>query len=199
LANLIGVRGTPAFFINGVFLSGAQPVDAFRAIIDEQVAAGKKAIAGGTVPARVYALLVGAKLPKARGSTRCIAIAIAAGGRHDDGLESTHRRLACAREKHGSSSPWSCFRISNAHFAFVRRRPSKPLAREYGDKLRIVYKSNPLAFHTRAEAAAHFALEARAQKGDVAFWKAHEIALRRQCETRRQRLANHGRSRWASM
>jgi len=31
----IGVRGTPAFFINGKFLSGAQPVDRFKALIDE--------------------------------------------------------------------------------------------------------------------------------------------------------------------
>lgn len=32
-----GVRGTPAFFINGRFLSGAQPFAAFQAIIDEEL------------------------------------------------------------------------------------------------------------------------------------------------------------------
>ncbi len=32
-----GVSGTPAFFINGRFLSGAQPFDAFKAIIDEEL------------------------------------------------------------------------------------------------------------------------------------------------------------------
>jgi protein-disulfide isomerase len=32
-----GVTGTPAFFINGRFLSGAQPFDAFKAIIDEEL------------------------------------------------------------------------------------------------------------------------------------------------------------------
>ncbi len=35
---LAGVSGTPAFFINGRFLSGAQPFDAFAAIIDEELA-----------------------------------------------------------------------------------------------------------------------------------------------------------------
>jgi protein-disulfide isomerase len=39
----IGVNGTPAFFINGRGLSGAQPFEAFKQIIDDELAnAGKK-------------------------------------------------------------------------------------------------------------------------------------------------------------
>jgi protein-disulfide isomerase len=39
----VGVNGTPAFFINGRMLSGAQPFEAFKVIIDEEVAkAGSK-------------------------------------------------------------------------------------------------------------------------------------------------------------
>ncbi|MBM3770104.1 MAG: thioredoxin [Acidimicrobiia bacterium] len=37
--NKVGVNGTPAFFINGRILSGAQPFDAFKRIIDEELAA----------------------------------------------------------------------------------------------------------------------------------------------------------------
>jgi len=33
-----GVTGTPAFFINGRFLSGAQPFDSFKTMIDEELA-----------------------------------------------------------------------------------------------------------------------------------------------------------------
>jgi predicted DsbA family dithiol-disulfide isomerase len=33
----VGARGTPAFFINGRFLSGAQPIDRFKAVIDEEI------------------------------------------------------------------------------------------------------------------------------------------------------------------
>ena len=36
-AQKLGVTGTPAFFINGRFLSGAQPFDAFKRIIDEEL------------------------------------------------------------------------------------------------------------------------------------------------------------------
>jgi protein-disulfide isomerase len=32
-----GVSGTPAFFINGRFVSGAQPLEAFKAVIDEEL------------------------------------------------------------------------------------------------------------------------------------------------------------------
>lgn len=33
----VGVRGTPAFFVNGEMVSGAQPVDAFARIIDRHL------------------------------------------------------------------------------------------------------------------------------------------------------------------
>ena len=33
----LGVTGTPAFFINGRFLSGAQPFEAFQAIIKDEI------------------------------------------------------------------------------------------------------------------------------------------------------------------
>jgi len=33
----VGVTGTPAFMINGRFLSGAQPFEAFKTIIDEEL------------------------------------------------------------------------------------------------------------------------------------------------------------------
>jgi protein-disulfide isomerase len=50
----LGARGTPAFFINGRFLSGAQPVENFKKVIDEEVAKADKLIAAGTPKAKVY-------------------------------------------------------------------------------------------------------------------------------------------------
>jgi protein-disulfide isomerase len=41
MANQFGARGTPAFFINGRFLSGAQPFDNFKSIIDEELQKAK--------------------------------------------------------------------------------------------------------------------------------------------------------------
>ncbi len=39
-ANSLGVTGTPAFFINGRFLSGAKPFEAFKEVIDEELGSG---------------------------------------------------------------------------------------------------------------------------------------------------------------
>ena len=33
----VGVGGTPAFFVNGRFLSGARPIEQFKALIDEEL------------------------------------------------------------------------------------------------------------------------------------------------------------------
>jgi len=37
--NKVGVNGTPAFFINGRMLSGAQPFEKFKEVIDAELAA----------------------------------------------------------------------------------------------------------------------------------------------------------------
>lgn len=40
----VGTTGTPAFYINGRFLSGARPIDHFQTLIDEELARAKKRI-----------------------------------------------------------------------------------------------------------------------------------------------------------
>ena len=54
----VGVRGTPAFFINGRFLSGAQPADRFKAVIDEEMKKADEAIKGGKKPDEYYSGIV---------------------------------------------------------------------------------------------------------------------------------------------
>lgn len=48
-----GVGATPGFFINGRFLSGAQPLPAFKALIDDELKKAEDRIAQGT-PANKY-------------------------------------------------------------------------------------------------------------------------------------------------
>ena len=55
----IGVTGTPAFFINGRFLSGAQPVENFKKLVDEELAKAEKLVAAGTPKAKVYDAVIG--------------------------------------------------------------------------------------------------------------------------------------------
>ncbi|MCK6549256.1 DsbA family protein [Myxococcota bacterium] len=50
-----GVRGTPAFFINGRYLSGAQPIENFKRLVDEELAKANAAIEKGTKVEDYYA------------------------------------------------------------------------------------------------------------------------------------------------
>ncbi|HMC10173.1 MAG TPA: DsbA family protein, partial [Pirellulaceae bacterium] len=44
----VGARGTPAFFVNGRLLSGAQPLDAFKTVVDEELASAQTVAAKRT-------------------------------------------------------------------------------------------------------------------------------------------------------
>jgi protein-disulfide isomerase len=51
----VGTTGTPAFYINGRFLSGARPIDQFKAIVDEELKKAKERLAQGTSASEYYA------------------------------------------------------------------------------------------------------------------------------------------------
>jgi protein-disulfide isomerase len=50
----LGVAATPTFFINGRYLSGAQPIEQFIALIDEELKKASERIAAGTPAAAYY-------------------------------------------------------------------------------------------------------------------------------------------------
>ena len=54
LAGRLGVKGTPGFRINGVAVSGAQPYEKFRAIVDAELEATQRLLAQGVRPERLY-------------------------------------------------------------------------------------------------------------------------------------------------
>jgi protein-disulfide isomerase len=176
-----GVTGTPASFINGVFLSGAQPIDKFTAIIDEQLAAAKAAIASGTKPEKVYAKLAGENKAKAP----------AAPEKKPDAQKPQEDDKTVWKVPVGSSAvkgkPDALVTIvefSDFQCPFCGRvEPTlKEVVKTYGDKVRIVWKHNPLPFHPRAEPASELAIEAGKQKGDKGFWAAHDLLFKKECQ-----------------
>jgi protein-disulfide isomerase len=54
LAGSVGADGTPTFFLNGREISGAQPFDAFKTIIDEEIKKADELLKAGTKPADLY-------------------------------------------------------------------------------------------------------------------------------------------------
>jgi len=54
----VGTRGTPAFYINGRYLSGAQPIERFKAVIDEELKKANDAIGKGARAEGYYSQIV---------------------------------------------------------------------------------------------------------------------------------------------
>ncbi|NVB83838.1 MAG: thioredoxin domain-containing protein [Kofleriaceae bacterium] len=54
MLNKLGVAATPTFFINGRVLQGAQPIEQFSTLIDEELAKAKAAEKRGVAPERYY-------------------------------------------------------------------------------------------------------------------------------------------------
>ncbi len=67
LALKFGARGTPAFFVNGYFLSGARPLEQFKAVIDREMEKARKAIEEGKATAEnYYAFLMSTAEPQVK-------------------------------------------------------------------------------------------------------------------------------------
>jgi protein-disulfide isomerase len=58
LARKLGVRGTPASFVNGRFVSGAADVDRYASLADETRAAAQALLDAGTPATEVYDALM---------------------------------------------------------------------------------------------------------------------------------------------
>jgi len=178
-----GVSGTPASFINGVFLSGAQPLDKFTEIVDAQLAAAKAAIASGTKADKVYAKLAGEN--KAKG-----APAAAADAKKPDAKPAEDDKtvwkvpVGTSAVKGKPDALVTIIEFSDFQCPFCGRvEPSlAEVTKTYGDKVRFVWKHNPLPFHNRAEPAAELSMEARAEKGDKGFWAAHDLLFKKECQ-----------------
>ncbi len=178
LAKRVGATGTPAFFINGIHLSGAQPYERFAQVIDEQLVKARDLVARGTLPRRVYA-----GLTKAQQDTHPQPSPSAPPKPPEDDHK-VYRVPVGTSPVHGKASALvTMVEIAEFQCPFCgKAAPTlQTLVDAYGDKLRIVFKHNPLPFHPRAEPAAELALEARAEKGDKGFWAAHDLLFAKEC------------------
>ncbi|MEO5727838.1 MAG: thioredoxin domain-containing protein [Byssovorax sp.] len=174
----VGVQGTPASFINGNFLSGAQPLEKFTAVIDEELGKAKAAIAQGTKADKVYAKLAGEN--KAKAPAKADAKPDAKPAEDDKTVWKVPAGDGPA--KGGAEALVTIVQFSDFQCPFCSRvEPSiDDVMKTYGNKVRLIWRNNTLPFHPRAEPAAELAMEARAQKGDKGFWDAHAMIFKNQ-------------------
>jgi len=170
---VVGVQGTPNSFVNGTFLSGAQPIEKVTSLIDAELASAQRAIAAGTPADRVYA-----KLSQENKARNPAPTKPAAAPEDDNKVytvpvgDSPFRGPASAKVTIVEFADFQCPFCSRAEGTLNQ------LQEIYGNKIRIVWKNQPLSFHQNAAPAAELALEARAQKGDKGFWAAHDLLFK---------------------
>jgi len=163
-----GVQGTPSFFVNGIFINGAQPFDNFKKTIDQELQKAQAKIAAGTPKNRIYT-----ELSKENKKTQPAK---------DDDAEKADDTTVFKVPVGNSAALGSpnalvtIIEFSDFQCPFCGRvEPTlKSIRDKYGDKVRLVWKNEPLPFHPAAEPAAEAALEVRAEKGDKGFWDLHD-------------------------
>lgn len=169
----IGARGTPAFFVNGRFLSGAQPFDRFKALIDEELKKAEELVKKGTPKAKVYdAILKTAKAEVGGGA------APSAGGEPPAGPPKKVD-VGNAPTRGPKNAPITVVLFSDFQCPFCGRvEPSiTELEKLYPGKVRVAWKNFPLSFHNNAKPAAEAALAANEQGK---FWEMHDILFKNQ-------------------
>jgi protein-disulfide isomerase len=171
-ARELGVTGTPTFYVNGIVVVGARGFDAFQTIIDAQAISAQAKVTSGTAPDRVYAVL-----------SRENRAAQPPDRDDDEEPEDTKTVFKVpvgaspVRGPAGALVTIVEFADYECPFCVRVEATLRDLRSAYGDKLRLVFKHEPLPFHPRAEPAAEAALEVRTEKGDAAFWAVHDAML----------------------
>jgi protein-disulfide isomerase len=162
LANEVGASGTPTMFFNCRQVIGAQPLPQLRAVADEELKKADQVL--GAAPAKSpYEKLCAANLAAAPAAP-VPAAAVAPAPielRPDDPVRGNPK------------APVTIVLFSDFQCPFCARvEPTLAEAeRAYGDKLRVIWKHQPLSFHPNALPAAR-AAEAAREQGK--FWPMHD-------------------------
>ncbi len=182
VASQFGARGTPNFFINGRNLVGAQPFDSFKTVIEEELKKAKALMAKGTKRGDVYAKLT------EKGATK--AVAKAGKAPEDDKKVYDVAVNAADHFKGRKNAPITMVVFSEFQCPFCKRiKPAFDKIEEaYGDKVKVVFKHNPLSFHKDAPLASEAALAAGAQGK---FWPMHDILFANQRNLKREDLEKY--------
>ncbi len=167
----IGVRGTPAFFINGIFLSGAQPYEAFKARIDQELTKAEALVKKGTPKAKVYDQIMKTALAAVPAAP---AAAKAEGGEANPEDDKTVYKVDPGKSfaRGPKNAPVTLVLFSDFQCPFCGRvEPSiTQLEKDFPGKIRVVWKDYPLPFHPNARPAA---IAARVAGEEGKFWQMH--------------------------
>jgi protein-disulfide isomerase len=168
LGRRLGVSSTPTFFINGRMLTGAQPLEEFEALVEEELVLAEQWRKEGVEPDQLYEHAI-------RDGYRKV---VYTGDRRSDPDAVVPVPLGDSPRLGPDDAPVTIVTFGDFECPFcVRGNDTLESLRErYGDRVRIVYKHSPLAFHSFAFVAARATVAAKAQGK---FWPFHDALYAR--------------------
>ena len=173
-AQQVGAEGTPSFFVNGKFISGAMPFETFKGAIDEQIRKADELLKKGTKQEKLYQALVEENVKAAGGSPQAAAPAVE---------QKFDVQAGNAPAKGPKTAPVTIIEFSDFQCPYCSRAQStlKQVMDQYAGKVRLVWKNQPLSFHPNAMPAAEAAMAAYEQGNDK-FWAMHDRLFAKQQE-----------------
>lgn len=177
----VTVQGTPHFFMNGTRIKGAQPLESFQAALDKELAIADKYIKRGVAADALYKTII-AEEPKPKATPKApeapaAPIVLTKGDSYAKGPE---------------NAPVTIYQFSEFQCPFCARvEPTvDQIMATYGDKVRIIFKNMPLAFHKDAPLAAEAAFAAGTQGK---FWEMHKILFANNKNLKREALEEYAK------
>lgn len=160
----LGVTGTPAYFINGRYLSGAKPIEVLREMIDGELVLAAKWQQSGVAADKIYAHATA-------NGYREVQYQKARKGLKPDIIYPVP--VEGAPQRGPATAPVTVVEFGDFECGFCARghETLEKLRRRYGDKVRVVFRHYPLDFHSHAFMAARGSMAAHAEGK---FWEFHD-------------------------
>lgn len=183
LGRKVGVQGTPSFFVNGRKFEGSMPYAELERTVREELAHAGALLRRGVARERIYEELT---RPKAKADPAPAPASQPSAASQEEGTApAAKQKLATSPAKEGAlyqvrpgegpSLGTATALVTVVLFGDLECEKSaealrslRELRREYGERLRVVYRHFPLARHAQARPAAEAALAAHAQGK---FWE----------------------------
>ena len=184
MAQAMGASGTPAFFVNGEFVSGAKDTKEFKVLIDTHLAKADKLVSRGVPVEKVHALLtkkaiegkymdyviLGKEAPKPQ----------AEGGGEKGTLAKKAVEIPISDSPRiGTGDKVVIVEFSDFQCPYCSQvgGPLEEVVAHYGADASVVFKHFPLDFHKKAPLAAEASMAAHAQGK---FWEFNRLAFANQ-------------------
>ena len=160
----LGVTGTPAYFINGRYLSGAKPIEVLREMIDKELELAETWKRSGVTAGQIYAHATA-------NGYREVQYQKARKGLKPDVIYPVP--IEGAPQRGAAGAPVTIVEFGDFECGFCARghETLEKVRQRYGDKVRVVFRHYPLDFHSHAYMAARGSMAALAEGK---FWEFHD-------------------------